>query len=115
MGYVSYHFLVLRQNPQSLEHQCQFETGPENNDNLFGPSDMNYQRDVMKLKKGKPRYKSGPPEERAQRTKGTQLIGRITLPQYELLVGKGYDGDCIRKWTKYKASTEIAKVLNRKS
>jgi hypothetical protein len=57
------------------------------------------------------RYRYPGPEYLAAQTKGVPLLGKITFKQYELLVRKGYDGDTVRKWTKYHASREITKLL----
>lgn len=47
------------------------------------------------------------PEEKAADTKGLPLIGRISLDQFTVLVSNGYDGEVVRRWTRYHADQEI--------
>jgi hypothetical protein len=36
------------------------------------------------------------------------LVSKITLDQYEHLVGRGYDGDVVRRWTQHHAAQVLA-------
>ncbi len=51
------------------------------------------------------------PEEKAKDTLNYKIKGRISLKQYFLLVDRGYDGEKIKKWTAFRASQEIAKLI----
>lgn len=51
----------------------------------------------------------------ANQTKGIGMTGRLTLKQYHtLVVGFGYDGDKVMRWTKHRAHKELDKLMNRK-
>jgi hypothetical protein len=50
------------------------------------------------------------PEYKAMATKGIPLAGKITLDQYERLVGLGYDGQIVMRWTAYHADQELRRV-----
>ena len=69
------------------------------------------------MKKRKPRqpraWKIVSPADKAKRTMGIRLKGRITMKQYLLLVSKGRDGDVIKNWTKHHASKEIQRLLGK--
>jgi hypothetical protein len=53
---------------------------------------------------------SGPivgPEEKAAETRGQSLTGKITLDQYDLLVGSCFDGEVVMHWTAHHADKVI--------
>jgi hypothetical protein len=70
----------------------------------------------MKMQKGihlsKGSRKIFSPEDKTAKT-CERMIGRISLKQYLLLVDKGYDGNIIMKWTKYKAFNEIKNIFEK--
>jgi tyrosyl-tRNA synthetase len=63
--------------------------------------------------KKKRNWKCTDPSDKAKITQGIKMIGRISLKQYLFLISKGYDADTISKWTKYHASKEIGKLIER--
>lgn len=48
-------------------------------------------------------------EERTLASKYIEKSGKVTLPQYLALVGAGFDGDIVRRWTENHAAREIEK------
>ena len=74
---------------------------------------------TMKMAKGLPQYREPKrqrivdPSDKAARTMGLPMSGRSTLKQQAFLARHGHDRAKTMRWTKYHASQEIGKIIER--